>query len=244
MLLAGFLLFWNSFAEAAKYGVDTSVLTNTETWSCLMSDHNISYAKIRVYRSVGKVDDNCPSTLASAYAAGLKDLDVYIFPCVSSSKYSTSNGITCESPAEQIRHSIQHLEDNGITVYRKDISSKTTTTTAPVVYRFWFDIEDEDPSTYFDSDPVVNQNLLAELTAAGEAENIELGIYTTKTYWEKIMGNVVGYGSYPLWYPRYDGVDSLEFFVPFADFTEVQVKQTGGDVGYCGVTQVDSNYME
>ena len=58
------------------------------------------------------------------------------------------------------------------------------------------------------------------------------------------MGNIEGYGKYPLWYPRYDGVNSMDFFVPFADFTEVLIKQTGGDVGYCGITQVDSDYME
>jgi hypothetical protein len=242
-MLLGFLFaVWNSVALAAKYGVDTSVLTKTDTWDCLIYDHNISYAKVRVYRSVGEVDENCPETLSSAYEAGIKDLDVYIFPCISSSKYSTSNSIFCETPADQIRLSIQYLEENGITVYRKgDRNSKSATVT---VSRFWFDIEDEDPSKYFDVNPTVNQAILAEMTAAGEAENIELGIYTTKTYWEKIMGNVLGYGGYPLWYPRYDGVNSMEFFVPFADFTEVQVKQTGGDVGYCGITQVDSNYMD
>lgn len=230
-------------AIAARYGVDTSVLTTTDTWKCLMTDHNITYAKIRVYRSIGDVDTNCPSTLSSAYEAGIKDLDVYIFPCVSSSKYSTSNGITCESPADQVRRSIQHLEDNGIQVYRKGDSRKYDDS-LPTVYRFWFDIEDEDPPKYFDANPTVNQELLAELTAAGEEEKIQLGIYTTKTYWNNIMGNIEGYAIYPLWYPRYDGVNSMDFFAPFADFTEVEIKQTGGDVGYCGVTQVDSDYME
>jgi hypothetical protein len=248
-LSAGLVLtFLNSFtlSSGSKFGVDTSVLTTTDTWTCLMTQHNITYAKIRVYRSIGELDENCPATLASAYEAGIKNLDVYIFPCVSTSKYSTSNNIECESPADQVLRSIQHLEDNGIQVYRKDNTKNSLLDeTLPIVSRFWFDIEDEDPPKYFDANPSVNQQLLSELTAAGEAEKIELGIYSTKTYWEKIMGNVEGYGGvYPLWYPRYDGVNSMEFFVPFADFTEVEVKQTGGDVGYCGVTQVDSDYME
>jgi hypothetical protein len=240
-------IFLNSFSTSngAKFGVDTSVLTTTDTWTCLMKQNNISYAKIRVYRSIGELDENCPATLASAYEAGIKDLDVYIFPCVTTSKYSSSNNIECESPVNQVHRSIQHLEDNGIQVYRKDTNKNLLDQNLPTVSRFWFDIEDEDPPKYFDANPSVNQQLLADLTAAGEAEKIEMGIYSTKTYWEKIMGNVEGYGGvYPLWYPRYDGVDSMEFFVPFADFTEVQVKQTGGDVGYCGITQVDSDYME
>ena len=74
--------------------------------------------------------------------------------------------------------------------------------------------------------------------------NIPMGIYATKTYWENIMGNIEGYGIYPLWYPRYDGVNSMEFFEPFADFDHVEIKQTGGDVGYCGITQVDSDYTD
>ena len=59
------------------------------------------------------------------------------------------------------------------------------------------------------------------------------------------MGNDLGYGDKPLWYPRYDGVNSFDFFVPFADFTTASllIKQTGGDVGYCGLSQVDSNYF-
>jgi hypothetical protein len=49
---------------------------------------------------------------------------------------------------------------------------------------------------------------------------------------------------YPLWYPRYDGVNSMDFFSPFAGWDSVMIKQTGGDVGYCSISQVDSDYME
>jgi GH25 family lysozyme M1 (1,4-beta-N-acetylmuramidase) len=108
----------------------------------------------------------------------------------------------------------------------------------------WLDVEDEVPSIYYDPDPAVNQAFLQQLVDAMAEASIATGVYTTKTYWGTIMDNVEGYGQFPLWYPRYDGEDSLDFFEPFADFTKCTIKQTGGDVGYCAVSQVDSNYAE
>ena len=85
---------------------------------------------------------------------------------------------------------------------------------------------------------------MSKMVSKINALSIPIGIYSTKSYWQNIMGNINGYGQYPLWYPRYDATNTMEFFVPFADFTWVAIKQTGGDVGYCGITQVDSNYFE
>lgn len=238
-------LYFNIFSVcvSSRYGIDSSVLINSTTFNCLIKEYLINYIKIRIYRSIGDIDSNSIDTIKSGYSSGINDIDVYIFPCISSSSYSISHNITCETPTNQIIHSIKYLEENGIQIKRKNNKNKLNND-IPIVTRFWFDIEDEDPSKYFDSDPTVNQKVLAELTEAGENENLYLGIYTTKTYWNNIMGNIEGYGQYPLWYPRYDGVNSMDFFVPFADFTEVLIKQTGGDVGYCGITQVDSDYME
>ncbi len=55
---------------------------------------------------------------------------------------------------------------------------------------------------------------------------------------------IVYYFFSPLWYPRYDGIDSMDFFVPFAGWESVLIKQTGGDTYLCGISQVDSDYME
>ncbi len=69
------------------------------------------------------------------------------------------------------------------------------------VYRIWLDIEDETPSKYYDPDTAVNQNFISELASAVESSGVPLGIYTTKTYWQNIMNNTIGYSQYPLWYP-------------------------------------------
>ena len=36
----------------------------------------------------------------------------------------------------------------------------------------------------------------------------------------------------------------MDFFQPFSGWEKANVKQTGGDVGYCGISQVDSDYSE
>lgn len=71
---------------------------------------------------------------------------------------------------------------------------------------------------------------------------VPIGIYTTKTYWQNIMANVEGYSIYPLWYPRYDGVETMEFFAEFGGWKECFIKQTAGDANACNITQVDLDY--
>jgi hypothetical protein len=190
-----------NFVSSYQYGVDLSVATTDETWKCLKSDYNVSYALIRVYRSNGLLDENSAASLISAHnAGGIRDLHVYIFPCVTSSAYSQSHSIICDSPADQITKSIEYLESNGVKVWRKGDSESEVS--GPIVRRLWLDVEDEDPSTYYDKDVTVNQALLTDLISSGEKEGVLMGIYTTKTYWTNIMGGVEGYSSFPLWYPR------------------------------------------
>jgi hypothetical protein len=107
----------------------------------------------------------------------------------------------------------------------------------------WVDVEDEDPPLYYSADPAANTDFLSALVAAMAARGISPGVYTTKTYWAAITDDAAGFSGFPLWYPRYDGEESMDFFQPFAGWTVCAIKQTGGDVGYCGVSQVDSDYL-
>lgn len=238
------------FVIAAETGVDLSVATSPDTWSCLVGKFDVSFAIIRTYRNKGVVDENSPNTLLNAHNAGVKDLGAYIFPCVPSSTYATTSNVTCESPAIQVMRTVEYLIDNQIGVDRtnpekdshRERMLRGTRPTAFSVNRIWLDIEDEVPAKYYDADPAVNQAFIGEMVAALEKLQIPVGIYSTKTYWQNIMGNINGYGKYPLWYPRYDGINDLDFFAPFADFQTVQIKQTGGDSGWCGISQVDPDY--
>lgn len=228
-------------AVQGKAGVDLSVQTTADNWNCLVKDHDISYAIIRAYRSLGALDENAADTLKLAHSAGIKDLGAYMFPCITTSSYSVSKNITCDSAEDQVTKTLDFLHENGIYVKGEKTDAKLPV--APVfINRMWIDIEDEVPSKYYDADTSVNQEFLAAMVAKLNELKVPVGIYTTKTYWTNILNNVEGYSSYPLWYPRYDATDSMDFFTPFAGWESCAIKQTGGDVGYCGITQVDSDY--
>lgn len=236
-------------AIAGEAGVDLSVATDADTWACLVGKYNVNYAIIRAFRNKGLVDENSANTLVNAHNAGLKDLGVYMFPCISTSTYAKSNNLECESASMQVMRVVEYLTDNQIEIDRtlpdgKSVSRglRGTRTSAFSINRIWIDIEDEAPAKYYDANPAVNQAFIAEMVSTLESLQIPVGIYSTKTYWQNIMGNVNGYGKYPLWYPRYDGIDTFDFFAPFADFQSVQIKQTAGDAGWCGITQVDTDY--
>lgn len=241
-LFSALLVVLAVLAVECRNGVDLSIPCDETAWSCLKNS-GISFGKVRVYRSVGQLDTNAPASLKSAHSAGMTDLDAYIFPCITTSPYNVAHNITCKSAADQFLESVNYLAKDGITFqHRKG---------EVFLSRMWLDIEDENPSKYYDVDPAVNQAFIKEMTETAKKINVPVGIYTTKTYWSQIMADTEDYSTknklgnyeYPLWYPRYDGVDSMDFFAAFGGWESVLIKQTGGDVGLCGLSQVDSNYM-
>lgn len=222
-------------------GVDLSVAASVSDWQCLRSQYNVSFSIVRAYRNVGAVDTNAPSTIKNALTAGLTDVGVYMFPCMPTSSYSVSHGITCLEPEQQVIDTVNYLLSNGVT-FKKPGMGKSQG--AVEVSRVWLDMEEESPPKWYDADPKVNQAFFDRIFNQLELMGVQAGIYTTKTYWSEIMGNAVGYSKYPLWYSRYDGVNSFDFFVPFADFTEVKMKQTGGTTSWCAPNLIDPDYRE
>ena len=211
---------------AATIGVDISVETTPEIIECF-ADAGIAFVIPRVYRSVGAVDPNGGVTMKLARAQqSFKFVDGYIFPCIQSSAYSVAHNVSCASAKQQVQDTLTMLKGAGVAL--------------PL--RLWLDVEDEQPSKYYSDDTAVNQQFLGEMTAELLSSGVQVGVYTTKTYWQQIMANQEGYGKYPLWYPRYDGIDSFDFFSPFADWTEAFIKQTAGDTPGCG-SKFDSDYM-
>lgn len=219
----------------AGSGVDLSVETSGKDWKCLVEEYNVTFAIIRSYRSVGEVDHNGPSSIKHAGDSGLADIGAYVFPCIPSASYSIANNITCISPEAQVDETMLFLRKSGITVGKTGKYS---------INRVWIDVEDEIPSKYYDSDPAVNQAFLKEMVGRLEELQVPVGIYTTSTYWQNIMDNVKGYSEYPLWYPRYDGDFSMDFYEPFGGWNEVNIKQLAGNSGFCSISQVDTDYRE
>lgn len=156
--------------------------------------------------------------------------------------------MTCPSAKQQLTDTLDYFAANNIGVARRvGEAGKENSPSKPLVQRLFLDIEDPSPSLYFDPDPAVNQLFVSEFVAAAADLDTPLGFYTTSSYWSTIMANSEEYSEeegFPLWYPRWDGEDNMDFFVPFGGWDTVRVKQTAGDVGLCGVSQVDMDYME
>lgn len=239
-------------------GVDLSVPTNVSTWSCVLNEltastnsSHLPFAIVRVYRSVGEVDANAPDTLHSAHEAGFRKLAGYMFPCIPSSPYASSHDdVSCPSAKDQLVDTLNYLKSHNIKVAKArplDLySSDKGDETNPILWRIYLDIEDEEPSKYFDPDTSVNLNFIDDLVKAAADLDVPLGFYTTSTYWSNIMANTDVYSEpeFPLWYPRWDETNSMEFFTPFGGWDNVLIKQTAGDVALCGISQVDMDYME
>lgn len=186
-----FVVFASVDAEA---GVDLSVKTIAEDWRCLTSEHSVSYAIVRIYRSTGVEDLNGGPSIKLAIDAGIKDVGAYMFPCMPTAPYTLSNNITCDSPEKQVANILQNLRSNNITI--------NSTQNMYSINRIWLDIEDEVPSKYYDADTAKNQAFIQEVVNALTKAKVPVGIYTTLTYWQNIMNNVEEYSQFDLWYPR------------------------------------------
>lgn len=126
-------------------------------------------------RSVGKVDEECANSLSMASTSGVTDLDVYIFPCISSSAYSLSHNISCLSAEGQVNEVLSYLSKNSIHIKHSKIMESNQNSLKVGIGRFWIDIEDEVPSKYFDNDSKVNELFLSELTTALQKHLIPIG---------------------------------------------------------------------
>ena len=79
---------------------------------------------------------------------------------------------------------------------------------------------------------------------------IKFGISTTKSDWENIyvkertVPNKLAQSL--LWLPRFDGIDSMDFFGPFSGFSHIYMKQTSGgsaDLRRIGSDRIGYNYV-
>lgn len=229
-------------------GFDLSVASDEETWRCMYKTVNDDmFAIIRAYRNIGVVDENAAASIKAAWGHSQRDLGIYMFPCIQDSAYSVANNITCQSAVDQVKDTVSSLKEEGIAISGCVECQPDRRTSKASVLSVWVDIEDEVPSKYYSSDPMVNQKFMNDLVTQLESMGIKVGIYTTKTYWQNIMDNVEGYGAnHNLWYPHYDDISSFDFFEPFADWTKesLKIKQIAPDIGICGLSQIDRNYAE
>ncbi|EGC34142.1 hypothetical protein DICPUDRAFT_88463 [Dictyostelium purpureum] len=163
------------------------------------------FAIVRAYESIGQVDPNGPHSVYNARDAGIEYVDVYLFPCFS-----------CGNGAGQAVSMVNYLKS-----YNANYGM------------VWLDIEG--PGTYWSSNQGANQAFFNELVSGLESVGAHIGIYTSESQWEPIMGDWSGGAKYPLWYAHYDGNPSFSDFSPFAGWSSPAIKQYNDQGLNCGV---------
>jgi len=103
---------------------------------------------------------------------------------------------------------------------------------------FWFDIEN---TAYWPSQSA-SQAFFEDMVNEGKKLGLNMGVYTSSSQWEPIMGSSYSGGSsLPLWYAHYDGQENFNDFQAFGGWNTPTMKQYQGDQTVCGVG-VDENY--
>lgn len=81
------------------------------------------------------------------------------------------------------------------------------------------------PFTFFSSSSFISSHIFSFFC---------VGVYTSKSQWDPIMGSYSGGKNYPLWYARYDNKPNFSDFVSFGGWSKPAMKQYVGDTTLCG----------
>ena len=118
----------------------------------------------------------------------------------------------------------------------------------------YIDVEDDNPTRYYDSNAAANINYIADFSNhAWDKYGIRVGIYTTKREWGQIMGPVVGttnanpFRKLPLWTPRYDARYNFDFYSEFAGWSHPYMKQLKGgasNLRRVGSGRINQNFID
>lgn len=201
----------------AVHGVDVSSVVYTSNWQCLKSN-GFSFGVIRCYESVGRPDSNCPHTIYNAWGGKMSHVDIYMFPDPSAG-----------NPAGQVDSMLNYLA--GFNIH----SGGSPPGTYGMV---WLDIEG---TQYWHSSQSENRDFFSGLLNQLVAKGQHVGVYTSRSQWEPIMGDWSGGASHPLWYAHYDGSASFSDFSSFGGWSHPSIKQYRGDASLCGAG-IDENY--
>lgn len=157
-----------------------------------MKNDGLDFAIVRTFQSNGVNDPNGVHTVANAWAGGMSYVDVYMFPCP-----------TCSaSAASQVTSAVNYLKS-----YNTRFG------------QFWFDIEG---TQYWTGSQSENQAFFNELKSTGASLGLNMGVYTSASQWDPIMGSgFTGGSNLPLWYAHV-----RQFFSSFPPFLMVDSHNT------------------
>jgi len=199
-------------AAEGVLGLDVCDAVSSSTASCFTSTY--SFIVPRGYHSTGTVDTAVCNTIKTAYNAGFKVRDAYMFPCPTCSK----------SAATQMDEVVKYMNANCKTEWSG---------------RIWLDIEG---SQYWKGSSSANQAWYQQLVDACKSQT-KCGVYSSASQWSALFGSTTYKYGYdlPLWYAHYDNSPSFSDFSAFGGWSTPHAKQYMGDITTCGM-DTDKNY--
>lgn len=202
VLLAGLALS----SAYATTGVDVSQLFSTSTYQCMKSS-GVDFVIPRAWCSYGGYDKNAVQNIANARSAGIKYVDVYMFPCRG------------KSAADQVSQMVSSLGSSNYGQIWLDIETNPSSGCSWTGYS-----------------GTSNCQFVTDLVNAVKSHGKVPGIYSSYYMWEDIMGSAkscTGLGSVSLWYAHYDNSKSFSDFSSFGGWSKPNIKQYKGDTTLC-----------
>ncbi|EGG24519.1 hypothetical protein DFA_02762 [Cavenderia fasciculata] len=207
-----FVVLVSAIFGLSKATLAVDISSQTNTSSFdCLKSNGYSYVIIRGLET-GQPDPNGPESIENAWDGGMTKVDVYAVPCP-----------LCVSSSGygQILRMIQSI---------KAYNVKFGTIWLVVQGAgYW--------STYRDE----NQAFFKDMINGANTDDYSVGVYTSASQWQQIMGSWNGAASYPLWYSNYDSNPSFSDFKPFGGWTSPTIKQYNSDQMVCELA-VNQNY--
>ncbi len=138
------------------------------------------------------------------------------------------------------------------TTYTPSFGPTANPTIGANVWRIYVNVEDSIPRRFFTNNSTKNLEYLLDLETAAWQYGIQLGIYTTLLDWYNIIEDLQTnftnpFRDDPLWTPQFDGVYSMDFFVPFSGWNAPYIKQVSGgssEMRRIGSNRISYNYIK
>lgn len=134
---------------------------------------------------------------------------------------------------------IDYLAANNVFLSQKHALEANQTVKA-TVGMLWIDVEGPQ-SSYWGPTAEENVAFLDAMVQEGLKRGISLGIYSSASQWNPIMGSSTKFSYLPLWYPHYDNNPSYSDWVSFGGWSKPSIKQYIGTTSICSAS-VDKNF--
>jgi len=194
------------------FGLDTAFGYNQTVFECLR-DKGYSFVVQRIWRSLCIVDDAAVASIDAAWAAGMSQVDVYLYPaCACSLK-----------PEQQVSAALAALAGHQFGTLWLDIETFASNWTTPAANLAWVQA--------------------AVQEAVSQLGPMRVGIYTNAHNWAAIMNNAPELGNFRLWYAHYETTPNPSFsdFQPFGAWQFPAIKQFADGPEVCGAS-MDHNW--